>query len=70
MMNLDPYYDDGGYGGGTGDTGGGTDTGTTGGTDPSNPPRWRPTPNGWWEFFGGVWRWMSEPAPHTLSKTV
>ena len=71
MMYLDPSYDDGGYGGtgGTGSTGG-TDSGTTGGTDPTTPPRWKPGPNGWWQFFDGVWRWMTEPAPHTISKTV
>ena len=70
MMYLDPNYDDGGYGGtgGTGDTGG-TDSGTTGGSDPTNPPRWKPGPNGWWQFFDGVWRWMTEPVPRTIAVT-
>jgi hypothetical protein len=72
MMYLDPYYPDTGDsgGGGTGGTGGTDDGGTTGGTDPTSPPTWKPEPNGWWEFIGGVWRWVTDPAPRTLEKTV
>jgi hypothetical protein len=69
MMMLDPFQDDptGGGGGGGGDTGdGGVPTGDTGGTDPYNPPTYKPTPNGWWTFIGGVWRWMTEGVPRTV----
>lgn len=68
---TDPYGGDGGYydDGGTGD-GGGEPTGITGGTDPTNPPTYKPSPNGWWAWIGGVWQWMTEPAPTTVSKTV
>lgn len=68
--STDPYggSSGGSYdGGSTGDSG---DGGYTGGTDPNNPPNWKPEPNGWWEFWGGVWRWVTEPAPTTVSKTV
>lgn len=35
-------------------------------TDPDKPPEWVPGP-GWWEFINGVWRWISAPAPSTVS---
>ena len=72
--SADPYYDPygggggGDYGGGGGD-GGGEDTGITGGSDPTSPPTLRPGPNGWWEFIGGVWRWMTDPVPRALTPT-
>jgi hypothetical protein len=74
MMNefydsTDPYGGGGGGGYDGGDSGSGDSGEPTGGSDPTNPPRWKPTPNGWWEFIGGVWRWVTEPA-RTLSTTT
>lgn len=65
MQIVDPYE----YGAGT-YSDGGEDSGITGGTDPDNPPTYKPSGNGWWEFWGGVWHWMTEPAPRTVSKSV
>ena len=60
----DPIYGGGGgYGGGTGGGGGTGDPPIEGGSDPTHPPHWIPGPNGWWEFWNGVWRWVSEPVP-------
>ncbi|HEV7587978.1 MAG TPA: hypothetical protein VGO40_07580 [Longimicrobium sp.] len=60
------YYDSadplGGYGGGGyGGSGTGEDTGITGGTDAGQPPVFKPTNHGWWEFFAGAWHWMTDP---------
>jgi hypothetical protein len=67
MMYLDPNDPYGGDGGG--DTGGtdGTDSGETGGTDPNTRPTFKPTPNGWWEYINGAWRWFTEPAPQVVA---
>ncbi|MFL5537852.1 MAG: hypothetical protein ACJ8J0_02615 [Longimicrobiaceae bacterium] len=62
---ADPVTGDSGGGGYYGDSGTGEDTGITGGTNPSSQPTYKPTPNGWWEFFGGVWHWMTE-SPKTM----
>lgn len=70
MWNQD-YQDDGGGGGGGGgyDGGsGGVDSGITGGTDPNVRPPFRVGSDGWWEFIGGVWRWMTEAVPPEITK--
>ncbi|HEU0299847.1 MAG TPA: hypothetical protein VFR37_10340 [Longimicrobium sp.] len=50
---TEPPLDDGGY--------------LVGGTNPNKPPSWVPGP-GWWEFVNGVWRWISDPAPTTVTR--
>lgn len=62
IPSVDPYSD----GGELGSPGDGE---IIGGTDPNNPPTWSPGGStGWWEFIGGVWRWITEPAG-TVSKS-
>jgi hypothetical protein len=68
MDSTDPY-DGGGWGGTGGSSGTGDTGGETGGTDPNVKPRWTPGGNGWWEFWQGAWRWVSEPAPRTVLVT-
>jgi hypothetical protein len=65
--SVDPYDGGGSWGGGSS---GGSGSGTTGGTDPTNPPRWTPGGNGWWEFVAGAWRWMTEPAPALIRTPI
>ena len=33
------------------------------GAEPSDDP----PDNGWWEFWNGVWRWVTAPAPVVVS---
>lgn len=33
------------------------------------PPSDGPIGPGWWQFFGGAWHWMTEPAPKSVSGT-